>query len=237
MFVAAALGKESFFWHKLHSLTGVMPVGFYMVQHLTLNSFSLVSADKYNGVSDFFYSMPEHILLAIEVFMVWVPLLFHMVYGGFMAQRAQSNYLTTKYKWSQNLMFFLQRASGLFLVAFLIFHFCTTTLQIKRLGSHEVVSYAAMRAQLSQFSYLMLVFYMLGVLAASYHLCFGLWNFCIRWGITISEQAQVRVQKMSLGLFVAITALGWAALFGFFRPEPQQLMQASHSGHIAVAQR
>jgi len=228
--VATALGRESFFWHKLHSLTGIMPVGFYTVQHLTLNSFSLAGADKYDGVSSFFYGIPEHLLMGIEVFMVWIPLAFHMIYGMFITGRAQNNYFTSKYKWSQNRMYAFQRITGVFLAAFLIFHFATTTLQVKLHGNNpEVVNYAAMQAQFTSNGYLILVLYALGVLAASYHLCYGVWNFCIRWGITVSDAAQIRIQKVSLGLFVVVTVLGWAALAGFLKPATSHApMQVLH---------
>lgn len=197
-----------------------------MLQHLALNSFSLAGADRYNSVSDFFYGLPEHILLTIEVALVWLPLTFHMVYGLFIASRAESNYFSSTYKWSQNRMYWLQRASGILLVVFLIFHFCTTTLQVKLHGNNpDVVSYAAMRAQFTNFGYAVFILYLLGVLAASYHLCYGLWNFCIRWGITVGEEAQVRVQKFSLFVFIVVTLLGWAALAGFLQTPPALSMQ------------
>jgi succinate dehydrogenase / fumarate reductase cytochrome b subunit len=224
--VAKAIGRESFLLDKHQSLTGILPVGFYMLQHLVLNSFSLAGPETYNSVSAFFYSIPEHLLWAIEVLVVWIPLAFHMVYGMFIVSRAENNYLSTRYKWSQNRMFWMQRASGLFLVVFLIFHFSTTTLQAKLHGNTEMVSYAGMRAQFVGFGYMLFVFYLLGVLAASYHLCYGIWSFCIRWGITESEEAQARVQRFSFGLFLAVTVLGWAALFGFLRAPHIPFMQA-----------
>src|SRR5690349_3661910 len=113
--MALAIGRENFVWHKLHSLSGIIPVGFYVAQHIILNSFSLAGPDKYNGVSGFFYSMPEHILWTIEIAVIYIPLLFHAIYGLFISSRAKSNYFTTHYKWSQNRMYTLQRWSGIFL--------------------------------------------------------------------------------------------------------------------------
>jgi succinate dehydrogenase/fumarate reductase cytochrome b subunit len=55
------IGRESYFWHKLHSLTGMIPTGFYLVQHLTLNSFALGGPEKFNGVIQFFEGMPKHL--------------------------------------------------------------------------------------------------------------------------------------------------------------------------------
>ncbi len=175
--------------------------------------------------------------MGIEVLMVWIPLAFHMVYGLFITRRAENNYFTSHYKWSQNRMYMLQRVTGVFLMAFLIFHFCTTTLQVKLNGNNpEVVNYAAMQAQFTSNGYLVLAFYALGVLAASYHLCYGIWNFCIRWGITVSEAAQVRIQKFSLGMFVIVTLLGWGALAGFLKPaEKSSSMQVQNLGFTRSA--
>ena len=219
--MAFALTKENFFWHKLHSLTGIVPVGFYMLQHLVLNSFSWAGPDKYNGVSGFFYSMPEYVLLGIEVLFIWLPLIFHAVYGIFITGRAEPNYFTTKYKWSQNRMYTLQRWSGVFLFFFLCIHVSTTTLQVKINGAASV-DYEHMHTMLSNLGYGVLVFYIFGVLAASYHLAYGVWNFCIRWGITISERSQLSVQKFSMGLFIVVTLIGWLALAGFFVAHPAQ---------------
>ncbi len=216
--MSLAVGKESFFWHKVHSLTGIVPVGFYMVQHLTLNSFSLAGPAEYNSVSAFFYGMPHHLLLGIEALFIWIPLLFHAVYGLFISGRAVGNYYTTPYRWAQNRMFTWQRTTGIFLFLFLIYHVITTTIKVKfNANDPSVVNYAAMQATLSSMGYLILAVYALGVLAASYHFSYGIWNFCIRWGITVSPRAQERVERFAFLAFVAITLLGWAALYGFFK--------------------
>lgn len=219
--MSLAVSKESYFWHKLHSLTGVVPVGFYVLQHLALNSFSIAGPDQYNRVSEFFYSLPKHILLALEIFVVLLPLVFHSVYGIFITNRAKPNYLGTTYGWSQNRMYWLQRVSGMFLFVFLIFHVVTTTGKVKVAGDHNVVDYANMQATFQSYFGLQLAFYALGILAASYHLSYGLWNFCVRWGITVSDEAQARVQKFSFWMFIAVTGLGLAALGGFLIHKPE----------------
>ncbi len=217
--MALPLTKENFFWHKVHSLTGIIPIGFYMVQHLSLNSFSIGGPDKFNGVINFFESIPKHFLLILEIVAIWLPLLFHAVYGVFIANRSQGNYFSSKYGWSQNRMYTYQRYSGIFLLFFLAYHVATTTVAKYLTGNAEVIKFDAWHDKLMQPWWLAL--YLLGVLAASYHLAYGIWNFCIRWGITISEKAQQSVQKFSLVAFIALTALGWGALAGFLIPHEQ----------------
>lgn len=230
--MSVALTRENYFWHKLHSLTGIVPVGFYVLQHIVLNSFSLAGPGKYNGVSGFFYSMPVHVLWTIEILVIWLPLLFHSVYGLFITGRGNTtNYFATKYRWSQNRMYAFQRISGIYIFFFLIYHVMTTTVakKIAPSGVVDPTSYQAMHNNLTQFGFLILIVYALGVLFASYHLCYGIWNFCIRWGISISDRAQLGVQKFSFGAFIALTVIGWLALAGFFMHNPTEPVQARNA--------
>lgn len=230
----AAVARENYVLHKIHSLTGIVPVGYYMAQHLTLNSFTLVGPQRFDGVIEFFEAIPKPFLLALEVTAIWLPLLFHAVYGMFIISRSKENYFTRKFNWSQNRMYTFQRYSGVFLTFFLLFHTVTTTgakyaADAAGRDGAALIKYAAWQAKFLDagvFGYLLFAFYVLGVLTASYHLAYGIWNFCIRWGITISERAQNQVQKFSMGVFVALTLLGWGALVGFLihkAPAPEAL--------------
>ncbi len=215
--MSLALTRENFVLHKLHSLTGVVPVGYYMAQHLLLNSYSLAGPDAFNGVIAFFDSIPKYVLIAMEALLIWIPLAFHAVYGMFITGRAQPNFIGARYGWSQNRMYTFQRWTGVFLFFALIIHVCTTTgAKYLNPSEHsEMIQYAAWQTKLTSYGYAWLIFYVLLVLFASYHLGYGIWNFCIRWGITISERAQERVQYFSLVVFASLTLLGWAALAGF----------------------
>lgn len=209
----ASWTDENFFWHKLHSLAGIIPIGLYMVQHLALNSFSLAGPDKYNAVIAFFQGIPPHILLTLELFVLVIPILFHGVYGLFITSRAE---LMSGYKpiGLQYHMFVMQRITGVVLFVLIIAHIASTTVNAK-VNGESVVEYAAWRTVLTSAYYIPLVLYAIGVLMASYHLAYGVWNFCIRWGITIRAQAQDTMAKVSATLFVVLTLLGWAALAGF----------------------
>ncbi len=212
-------GRESFFWHKVHSLTGVIPTGFYMVQHLTLNSFALAGPDKFNGVIHFFESMPKHFLFFLKFGVIWPALIFHAVYGLFIISRSEGNYSEASMKFRENRYYTLQRWSGIFAFFFLVYHMASTSVlgQIKGAESIEYASWAE-RLAAPGGTYLVLLFYVLGVASCSYHFAYGIWNFCIRWGITISESAQQKTAKLSQGVFVGLTFIGILALVGFFKP-------------------
>ena len=211
--------RENYFWHKIHSLTGVIPTGIYLVQHLTLNSFSLAGPAKFNSVIGFFESMPKHLILFLKYGLIWPCLIFHAIYGMFIISRGKSNYSEKSYRFRENRYYSLQRWSGIFAFVFLAWHMATTSINGQINGS-QVVFYGTWADRLAapNGTYLMLMFYILGVVASAYHFSYGLWNFGIRWGLTISERAQNATAKVAQGAFVLISMIGIAALLGFFAP-------------------
>lgn len=210
-----AINRESYFLHKVQSLTGIVPVGYYMAQHLVLNSFALAGPGYFNGVIGFFEGMPKFFLLTLEVFAIWLPLLFHAVYGLFIIGRSKVNYFEEKYGFSENRQYTLQRYSGIVIFFFLIYHTLTTTGQKYLTGNAEVIKFDAWHDKLTSYGYALTAVYAIGILASSYHLGYGIWNFCIRWGITVSDSAQRSMQKVSFAVFVGLTLVGWVALAGF----------------------
>ena len=209
------IGKESFFWHKLHSLTGIIPVGYYLVQHLILNSFSIAGPKYFNGVIAFFDSMPKFIFYILELTVIWIPLFFHAIYGFFIVSGSMPNITSRALRYRENWMYTFQRVTGILVFLFLIYHMTTTTVFAKIYGD-TVIQYASWASKLSTNGYLLLWVYGLGILFATYHFSYGIWNFCIRWGITISEKAQLATFKFSTFCFIVLTLLGWSALGGFF---------------------
>jgi len=196
--------------HKLHSLSGIVPLGIFLVQHLTLNSFALASPQHFNAVIDFFNKkMPSHILFVLEWGLIFLPLLFHGIYGLVITAHGQVN--VGRYSYWRNWMYLWQRISGVILVVYIAVHVWGTTISHRLFGTN--IYYEGM-VQYFQ-SPLIVAFYLLGITAATFHLSNGIWNFCIRWGITVSERAQQACAKVCAVIFVLLTALGWAALFAF----------------------
>jgi succinate dehydrogenase / fumarate reductase cytochrome b subunit len=214
--------RENFVLHKLHSLTGIFPVGFYLVQHLTLNSFSLGGPDKFNGVIKFFEGMPLHFQIALKAVAIWIPLIFHAVYGLFITQRGRQNYVGQAYKYRENRYYLMQRVTGIVAFLFLCYHMTTTSIFGKIYGTASTIEYHNWAVHLSEpvlgIPYFLLGVYLIGVVSSSYHFAYGIWNFCIRWGITVSERAQMATAKLAAFVFVGVSLLGAVALFGFFNP-------------------
>src|SRR2546426_5985754 len=77
---------HSFFWRKLHSFTGIFPVGAFLAEHFWSNSSALVSIEKYNEVSRDLQTIPWRIF--VEAAGIWLPILFHGGYCGFVLLRS-----------------------------------------------------------------------------------------------------------------------------------------------------
>lgn len=62
---------------------------------------------------------------------------------------------------------------------------------------------------------LMLVFYILGIVSAAFHLANGLWSFLVSWGITQSNKSQRIATYVTLLIFVVLAIVGVAAILAF----------------------
>ncbi|MHB1460100.1 MAG: succinate dehydrogenase/fumarate reductase transmembrane subunit [Armatimonadota bacterium] len=214
-FRRSLVAPDNYLLHKLHSLTGIIPVGFFVVQHLVLNSFSLTGAKNFNAVIEFFEIIPRHIFMLMEVGIIFLPLLFHAAYGLLITSHGTMNYQNYTYK--RNLAYIFQRVSGIFLVLYITYHVFTTTLMAKYFGAGlDSIKYAGMHEKFQ--NPLIAAIYILGITAATYHLSNGVWAFCIRWGITLTEESQNKCAAVCTGLFVLLTGFGWLAFYGFINP-------------------
>jgi succinate dehydrogenase / fumarate reductase cytochrome b subunit len=71
--------SNTFLLRKLHQLTGIVPLGMFFFVHLYTNSTALNGAKVFNEHVGGIHEMPY--LLFIEIGGIFLPLLFHSVYG------------------------------------------------------------------------------------------------------------------------------------------------------------
>ncbi len=199
-------GNREFFYRRLHSLLGVIPVGIFLIQHLVVNHFATKSPEAFNEAAHFMESLPFRYLL--EIFIIFLPILFHAIYGLYIAFTAKNN--VGKYSYFRNWMFFLQRVTGIITLIFITWHVWETRIAAA-FGAD--VNYDMMANILS--SPAMLVFYLVGVIATIFHFANGLWSFGVSWGITVSPRSQQISTFVTLGIFVALSIVGVRAIFAF----------------------
>lgn len=191
--------KSNFFIRRLHSLLAIIPVGIFLLFHLTLNSSVLFGGNEtYELVIKGMKSIP--LVEFIEICIIAVPILFHAIYGLWIVYVAKNNVLNFTYY--RNWAFYLQRITAVITLVFLLFHVYTL-----RFAVHEPAQVInSLVHQLQNPWYF--VFYVIGVLSAVYHFANGLFTFLISWGIAIGDKSQNFFNKLSILLFFILGILG-----------------------------
>jgi succinate dehydrogenase / fumarate reductase cytochrome b subunit len=223
---------HSFLWRRLHSLSGVLPIGGYLVYHLYENLASLRSPAAYDEMVTHVNTMlPSLYFHAIEVALVG-SILFHSLYGVYIASSGAPN--VNRYLYGNNWAYWAQRLTGYLAFAYILLHVGvlrgSVTLggdhlaQYRQLPGHmNLVTYNDVAAHLGN-PHLMnvhtwmagdwiFVAYLIGTLSAIYHFCNGLNGFCWTWGIAVGRVAQKRVRMMAWGLFVILSGMTLNMLF------------------------
>ena len=66
--------KHHFLLRKLHSLSGIIPIGAFLIEHLLTNSLAFAGPERFNKAVHGIHELPW--LLALEVFGIFLPLAF-----------------------------------------------------------------------------------------------------------------------------------------------------------------
>jgi succinate dehydrogenase / fumarate reductase cytochrome b subunit len=203
---------DPFIWHKLHSLSGIVPIGVFLVQHLIANSYALRGAQAYNTVISVYGYLP--FVAVLEIAIIYVPILYHSIYGFYISAYGVPN--VGSYGYARNWMYTLQRITGVIAFFYIGFHIWNTSIQ-KYIAAwqgdpnpEKVIQYAAISSQMA--NPWMFAAYLIGIVATVFHFSNGIWNFCIRWGLTISDKSQRATAVVCAGIFIILAGIGvWTA--------------------------
>lgn len=211
--------SRTFLLRKLHQLTGIVPLGLFFFAHMYTNSAAMNGAENFNKHVKDIHDIPY--LLFIEIFGIFLPLAFHSVYGIFISAEARNNVFN--YSYGRNWFYFLQRATGVFLFIFILFHL----LNLRFGAIPGLESYGNPVAGNSDRAYaivsdefqngFILFFYILGVAATAWHLAYGFFLFAVDWGIIIGEKAQKYALYGCAALAFGLFAVGTNAAVAFVR--------------------
>lgn len=199
---------NAFLLKRLHSLSGVLPIGLFLMFHLFVNALSFWGPGVYNGMVQVIGHLP--FLPVIEIVFLGLPLLYHIGYGIYITVTGSVN--LSSYPYTRNWMYVLQRVTGFIAFVFIGYHVWSTTIQGRFFGAD--ISFEMMRQYL-QTPWILAV-YAVGIVGAAFHFSNGLWSFCITWGITAGPRSQRGAGYACAVLFVAVSAMGLWALRGFF---------------------
>jgi succinate dehydrogenase / fumarate reductase, cytochrome b subunit len=201
--------NRSYWFGKLFSIFGLIPIGLYVIVHLYNNLTSLYGEEAFN--KHLFDSRTTPLIIPLAILVIWIPIAFHGIYGLVMMKKARPNLV--RFAYFQNLKYVLQRLSGIGLLLFIPAHIYKTRIEPGFFNS--ALNFHHMSEGLHE--PLTLTVYIFGVLGVAFHLANGLWQFCIGWGITVREKAMRRVEIFSMVFFLVLLAMGYGAIWGFLR--------------------
>ena len=220
---------RSFLWRRLHSLSGIFPVGAFLVEHFISNAFATNGPHAYADEVKFLTGIP--FLVWVEILFIYIPIAYHAFYGIYIWWRGDSN--NAEYPFIGNWMYTSQRWTGIIALVFIAYHSAT----MRWLGVHIPGNAAGAfgKVQMELFGHPWLVaWYVIGIVTASWHFAYGIWLFAAKWGFTTGAQARKRFGVVCAGVGVLFVVVGLASLQAFFK-YPQQPVHppASHEAEQA----
>ncbi|MCF6092618.1 succinate dehydrogenase cytochrome b558 subunit [Microaerobacter geothermalis] len=204
--------SRHFFYRKLHSLTGVIPVGIFLLEHLYTNYFATRGVEAYNQKVAEIWEIP--FLLVFELLIIG-SIIYHGIYGLYIAFQAKHN--VGNYSYFRNVMFMLQRVTGVITLIYITWHVWETRVQVA-LGNVEKDQFFELMTDILSNPW-MLTFYIIGLVSAVFHFSNGMWSFLVTWGITIGPRSQQISTYVWMTLFVVLSSIGIYTLLTFVNVE------------------
>jgi succinate dehydrogenase / fumarate reductase cytochrome b subunit len=221
----AEAGKYHFLVRRLHSLTGLVPIGAFVVVHILTNA--SVLAPGHPGAE--FQRSVERIhalgplLVPVEIAFIFLPLAFHSLLGFAIWFEGKPNAL--QYRYGPNIRYTLQRWTGGITFFFILYHVWQMHWLGEPLGGGSFRVYdasggpaaAVTTAKALQQAWWVAPVYAFGLVAAVYHLANGIWTSLITWGVTIRPRSQRISGYVCAGFGVLVALIGIGAVSGFRR--------------------
>ena len=202
-----AKSKNEFYLRRLHSLLGIIPIGAFLIVHLMINHQATQGAEVFNKAAGFMESLP--FLLVTELILIYIPILYHGLYGIHIAFTAKEN--IGHYSLFRNWMFALQRLTGIIAFVFIFVHLWQTRLQ--KLFFGKEISYDMMHQTLQ--NPIWVIVYIICVIAVIFHFSNGIWSFLVTWGFLQSKKSQRIFTWVSLIIFLILSYIGVTAILAF----------------------
>ena len=130
-------------------------------------------------------------------------------------------------------MYTLQRWTGIVAFAYIAWHVATMRFMGSDLHADPGLSFGKVQHEVLQTPFFL--FYVVGLIAASWHFAYGIWLFCAKWGVVNGDKAQKRLLALCLALFLVMSGVGLASLTSF-RSRPQQPFESGTMNGRNIAQ-
>ncbi|HEY6215853.1 MAG TPA: succinate dehydrogenase cytochrome b558 subunit [Pyrinomonadaceae bacterium] len=210
--------SKTFVLRKLHQLSGIFPLGIFLLEHFYTNSKALSGPQDFNNAVRDLQSIPY--ILFVEIGGIFIPLLYHAIYGLVITVEARPNNLA--YPYARNWFYLIQRITGVILFFFITFHVLNFRFGlIPGLNTMSVAHHIDESFNIVSREFRMVpifIIYVIGITATVWHLANGLWLFLVDWGITIGERAQRLTGYACIAFGAVLLLVGINAAVAFIRP-------------------
>ena len=208
---------HSFFWRRLHSLTGIIPIGVFLIEHFFSNFVATEGPAAYTKQVAFLAGFP--FVVVLEAVGIWIPILYHSLYGFYIWYRGDVN--VGEYPWTGNWLYTTQRWTGAIAFFYMGYH----VWHLRFSGEHILTNPAAAfpKVQMEFQNPWIVAFYAIGIIAASWHFAYGLWLFSVKWGLISGDRAQRRFGYVCLAIGIIFVLVGGATMYTFLNTPLQHM--------------
>jgi succinate dehydrogenase / fumarate reductase cytochrome b subunit len=213
----------SFWLRRLHSLSGIVPVGLFLIEHFISNAFATRGPSAYTKQVELLSSFP--FVVGLELFGIWLPILYHSLYGFYIWYRGEGNVVA--YPWTGNWMYTAQRWTGAIAFFYMVWHTWTMRFSGVHLLTHPGAAFG--KVQMEFHSPWAVAFYAIGIVCASWHFAYGLWLFAAKWGITTGDGARRKFAYVAVVIGLTFIAVGAATMYSFLNTPLQPLESSGTS--------
>lgn len=209
--------SKTFLLRKLHQLSGIVPLGLFLLEHFYTNSKAMTGPADFNKSVVDLQSIP--FILFVEIGGIFIPLIYHAVYGIVITAEARPNNL--HYPYSRNWFYTIQRLTGIILFFFILFHVLNFRfglipgLNTQSVAHHPEEAFYIVQREFS--IWWVLAIYIVGITSTVWHFANGIWLFMVDWGLAIGERAQRFAGYACIAFGALLLFVGINAMFAFIR--------------------
>jgi len=214
--------RHEFLIRRLHSLSGLAPVGAFLCVHLLTNASVVGGSEIFQQNVDRIHALGP-LLPVVEWTFIFLPIIFHAVVGVIIVRSGSPN--SGSYRYVSNFRYTMQRATAWIALVFIFWHvfhmhgwihaqWWVDGVAEPLWGKQFDPGRATTTAAIALGPLLVKVLYAIGVAATVFHFANGIWTMGITWGAWTTPAAQHRANIVCAVFGVALFGVGMAGLYG-----------------------
>lgn len=196
---------------RVQILTGVLPVGLFLLSHLATNLRAVAGPDAFDRMAVAIQRIPH--VEAIEWIAIAAPMLVHVGLGIALGTTAQA--AEDRRGYARPWLLTAQRVTGFWLVVYVIFHVFATRLSPARAPGGADLFVLMSRALRHPGVF---AFHAAGVTAAAFHFGNGITALAGPWGLDAGPRGRALAERLGVASFAVLSLAGLFALSAFVVP-------------------